>query len=830
MNYNGEKPERSGERTICSLTQIWYLLLFLLLLSGSGVSAEIVPGFAGIPTDGPTPLTVSFIDQSVSVALITGYLWDFGDGSSNSTEKNPNHTYIGIGRYNVSLTVTDTNGVSNTITMPRYIHVRPSEYPAVMFAATPQNGTTSQAVLFLDQSELDPAVPDEMYTYIWNFGDGSLSDASNTRNIQHTYTRPGEYTTQLQIQDQKGAKHNAPAPVIVTITNGTSTTSAAFTAIPVTGPTPLTVSFIDQSSNPSSITAYAWDFGDNETSSEKNPVHSYMGIGKYNVTLTITNADGMRVTTAKPSYVHVQPSEYPVVKYTALPLDTTVNQDVYFIDQSELDPAVSDEMYTYLWDFGDGSASNISNIRNVQHRYTKPGNYTTQLQIQDQKGAKFNAPTPVMITITNQTSPVQALFTANPLSGPVPLNVSFTDHSTSLVSISTYTWDFGDNSTSTQKNPVHTYMKTGTYDVTLTITNADGIQATTTEPAYIHVQPSKDLIVKFTAVPTNGTAPLNVLFTDQSVLDPTVPIEMYRFIWNFGDNTPVDRSNTRTIEHRYDRPGTYAAKLEIQDRHGRRNIWSNPVMITVTNQPTPVKALFTASPLTGSVPLPVFFVDQSTGPIAHTQYMWDFGDGTSPSSEVNPIHTYGIAGTYNVTLKISNEFGSDVYVRKNYISVIPPHSYIITATASSNGAITPSGAVIVPDGADQSFTISPNSGSSIKDVQINGKSIGVVSTHNFNHVTSNQTIHADFATTVIPPDANFIADKDSGIVPLTVQFTDTSIGSPNSWFWNFGDGTNSVQQNPSHIYTKSGEYTVGLTIRNGNGMSEKRKLSFIIVT
>jgi PKD repeat protein len=647
MNHIGEKTKRNGE-SICSFTQILYLLFFLLLLSGSGVSAEILPGFAGVPADGSSPLTVSFIDQSISTAPIAGYLWDFGDGRSNSTEKNANHTYVGIGRYNVSLTVTDTYGKSNTTTVPRFIRVRPSEYPTVKFTATPQNGTVSQTILFLDQSELDPAVPDEMYNYLWNFGDGSSSAASNTRNARHTYSTPGVYTAQLQVQDQNGNTYNSPTPVVINITNGTAAVSALFAAVPTSGPAPLKVSFIDQSTSPVSITRYSWDFGDESAlSTEKNPTHNYTGVGRYPVSLTITDANGMNATTTQPAYIYVQPSEYPVVKFAAIPRNGTTSQAILFLDQSELDPAVPDELYNYIWNFGDGSVPDTSNTRNLQHIYTMPGVYTATLQIQDQKGATFNSASSVVINITNGTSPVTAAFTG--------------------------------------------------------------------------------------------------------------------------------------------------------------------------------------APLTGSAPLTVFFKDESRSPDHHNTYQWDFGDMTPPSSEKDPVHIYGDPGSYNVTLKISSAWGSDSLTREKYIRVSSEVSHIITATASQNGMITPSGQVFVPDGGNQSFVITPGSGYRIQDVVVNGKSEGPQSTYTFSNVRSNQTIHAEFTPQGLVPVANFNVNTRSGSVPLTVHFIDTSTGSPDSWYWTFGDGSNSILQNPVHTYTSSGQYTVALTVRNDRGMDEKQKLEYIIV-
>ena len=82
----------------------------------------------------------------------------------------------------------------------------------------------------------------------------------------------------------------------------------------------------------------------------------------------------------------------------------------------------------------------------------------------------------------------------------------------------------------------------------------------------------------------------------------------------------------------------------------------------------------------------------------------------------------------------------------------------------------------------------------------------------------------------IPPIANYAVNTTSGNVPLNVQFTDTSSNSPTSWLWNFGDGGTSTQQNPSHIYTTSGTYSVTLTATNSVGNNTIIKNKLITVT
>ncbi|AKB36566.1 cell surface protein [Methanosarcina siciliae C2J] len=82
----------------------------------------------------------------------------------------------------------------------------------------------------------------------------------------------------------------------------------------------------------------------------------------------------------------------------------------------------------------------------------------------------------------------------------------------------------------------------------------------------------------------------------------------------------------------------------------------------------------------------------------------------------------------------------------------------------------------------------------------------------------------------VAPVAAFTASPTSGDAPLTVNFTDESTGSPTSWFWDFGDGANASEQNPSHTYSAAGNYTVNLTVENAAGSDFESKSSYIEVS
>jgi PKD repeat protein len=81
----------------------------------------------------------------------------------------------------------------------------------------------------------------------------------------------------------------------------------------------------------------------------------------------------------------------------------------------------------------------------------------------------------------------------------------------------------------------------------------------------------------------------------------------------------------------------------------------------------------------------------------------------------------------------------------------------------------------------------------------------------------------------VVPDASFVADPLSGHIPLPVSFTDTSVGYPKAWLWDFGDGNTSTDQNPSHAYSAPGDYTVSLTVSSAYGADTETKTDYIAV-
>jgi len=234
-----------------------------------------------------------------------------------------------------------------------------------------------------------------------------------------------------------------------------------------------------------------------------------------------------------------------------------------------------------------------------------------------------------------------------------------------------------------------------------------------------------------------------------------------------------------------------------------------------------------------------------------------------------------------------------------------PTNFTITATAGPGGSISPPGVVSVPEGGSKTFTIAPNTGYQIADVQVDGRSEGPVPTYTFTNVIASHTIHATFISSdqyiinstanswsiiapkgklVYPATSNpgyitqakpgatlsdvlvdnesvgtveywtftnlssdhtihaesnpkagqvlvfFDAAPRAGKAPLVVQFTDQSYGTPNTWYWSFGDGSHASTQHPQHTFTVPGVYTVSLRAYNdqSGGTAQSNNLITVI--
>jgi PGF-pre-PGF domain-containing protein len=219
----------------------------------------------------------------------------------------------------------------------------------------------------------------------------------------------------------------------------------------------------------------------------------------------------------------------------------------------------------------------------------------------------------------------------------------------------------------------------------------------------------------------------------------------------------------------------------------------------------------------------VTFVDFS---INQATELLDFGDGSPASSTANVIHTYTAPGTYTANLTVANEVSSDSKLQTikvfkvgapvaNFTSncTVGPRQMSIAFIDTSTG-LPASWSWDFGDGNRSTDQNPVHEYSNVGNYSVTltvANSKGSDSIQKVNYITALPQ----------PLSSDFRSNLTNGIVPLTVQFNDTSTGSPASWNWNFGDGATSTEQNPTHTYFSAGTYNVNLLVSNADGPSSK---------
>jgi len=219
----------------------------------------------------------------------------------------------------------------------------------------------------------------------------------------------------------------------------------------------------------------------------------------------------------------------------------------------------------------------------------------------------------------------------------------------------------------------------------------------------------------------------------------------------------------------------------------------------------------------------VTFVDHSTN---QANELLDFGDNSPASSTANVVHTYAKSGVYKVNLTVANEISSDSMVQKITVIQATPPSADFTSNCTEGSRPLNIAFKDISTGLPDSWSWNFGDGNTSADKNpvhtYSSDGVYTVTLKVMNSKGSNSTQKINYITvSTKPPLSSFYSNITSGNIPLTIQFTDTSTGSPASWSWNFGDGTNSTEQNPMHIYFSAGTYDVTLVVSNANGSTSK---------
>ena len=545
---------------------------------------------------------------------------------------------------------------------------------------------------------------------------------------------------------------------------------ADFTADPPTGVAPVTVSFTDRSAG--TVVYWSWSFGDGEGSTSQNPSHTYNEIGTYSVTLTVS--DG--ITSSSQSKTITVIHSKSVADFIASPTSGAPPLTVSFTDTS------GGGNTGWLWEFGDGGTSTD---QNPIHTYSNPGIYSVTFRTSEPGGIS-DPRTITVVAYDPLIHPPVANFSVFPMLGLVPFAAEFVDTTTG--NVIGWHWDFGDGTTSTDRNPSHTYATAGIYTVSLTATGPGGSDTYTRADCIVVATPPVPGIDQYTKILLHGDGADG----GTTIADSSTYAHAPSSVSQASTSTAHRKFGTASLSFNSVGSIRYPSSTDWQFRGGRD---------------------FTIDAW-------VYSLDNKGGGICGnlvprdlTQWAFAVSDG---------YLKFFVGGNWNIVSAVpvpANQWVHVAAVRYQgrislYINGVQTGN---TSTTSISESSTPSLSIsdIFASFSDSSWAFHGY----IDEFRLSN---GIARwTENFTPPSS------PYGTSV--PSAAFTASVGEGTAPLAVQFTDTSGGTVTEWLWDFGDGTTSTIPNPNHLYSAPGTYTVSLTVTGPNGSDTRIRADCIIV-
>jgi PKD repeat protein len=476
--------------------------------------------------------------------------------------------------------------------------------PKAEFFASPTEGCIPLTVVFTDLSSNDPT------QWQWTFPGGTPS-TSTQRNPVVIYKAYGLYDVTLKVTNPYG--------------NSTVTYKQYIfaNAKPVASfKTNIIERWVRFTNTSLYDGTYEWDFGDGETSNDRDPDHTYADDGVYDVVLRAENDCGVNEIKVRITIVTT-----PVALFTA---DTTAGCATLKVKYTNLS---SKNVTSWAWDFPGGTPSTSTLFEPVVE-YKTHGVFDVRLTA---KNSKYKATAEKLMYIHVDSLPVSAFDTTMN-----DKEVSFTNKS---IFAKTWEWDFGDGKKSTELNPVHTYTP-GSYLATLTVTNPCGTKTFTKQ-----IIIGNSFSVGFKIDQSKGCVPYTVQYTNTSI-----GASFYQ--WTFPGGTPSSSTEQNPLVV-YNNPGLFEAVLLAGN--------STDTAFVVGADKIEVLAVPEGDYTSAVSGSDVYFTNQSK---FGSDYQWDFGDGNT-SVETSPIHHYAAEGEYTVRMITTNLCGSDTTIHVIAVYLIP---------------------------------------------------------------------------------------------------------------------------------------------------------------
>lgn len=716
--------------------------------------------------------SISFFDSSeICFGNIINWGWSFGDGEF-SNDQNPKHLYSSSGVFNVTLTITDNS--NQTSSYNRNITIR--ERPDANFIFT-DNSCSGTPVVFIDSTISS---------------DGNITNWSwlinNTVSINNTaissFATPGLYPVQLIITTEFGCSDTSikqitiePTPIAdFSISNTCVNESAVFTNL--------------TDSNSISNVNYLWQIDTFLNTTITNPTYQFpSNNGIYGISLIANSSNGCADTIIKSVLIGNKPN--PDFLLSA---DTICQNSLFSITDNST-PGLSNTINNRKWEMGNGVTINDS--LSFTYAYSNPGVYQIQLTTY----SPTDCDSTISKTIVVVASPIANYSASDACLGS---NTQFADLSTSPSGTFINSWllNYGDNSQTSNPNSTHIYQNEGSYTTSLIVTSNIGCSDTSVILAIVHPLP----IANFEA--DDACSGQTVLFTDSTTI---VSGNINNWSWTFGNN--LGNSNLQSPSFIFQNNFAYPVQLISSSNFG----CSDTITKYIVVEKTPDVSIISNDNCEGI--FSQFNYSLISSASTNLAFLWNFGDSTS-SFQPNPSHLYAGAGSYYLTLEVTDLTNGCAITKIDSLNINPNP----LADFNFSNACIGKEIILNEDCSISSGSISNYSWNINNTQTLQGNTVSFISNQTGIQnttlvVTSNLGCKDSISKpiTIYPnPTVVFTSDITYGAPPLTINFDNTS--SNGNYLWNFGDGSNTSSIiNPSHVYFDTGSYQVNLYVTSQYG-------------
>lgn len=774
--------------------------------------------------NGCDPLVVSFTNTSSTTNPIATSVWNFGDGQTYTGNVPPPHVYS-VGVYNVTLSITTSNGCTGTITKNNFIKV--GKVNTVNFSVNTSPACVKTEVNFLNTSVISAPYTAGEVTYDWNFGDGNSSAVENPKN---TYMLDTGYYDVSLIVAFRGCKDTLLKQDAVRIKAPISKflPPQSLFCNPASFPVTVAVNDLSKIGKISDDCNMVWKWGDNQSTAFDDididdanlgsTSHNYSTYGSYKITQIIYNTTNGCVDSTD-YMIHISKIDAAML---ALANDSVcVGSPLALNDNSTSTHPLS----TFIWSMG-----NQQTVSGAQTSYAYPvyGVYTIKLISKNLVGCLDSAFFSPLVALANPS----ALISANDNIGCSPFSVTFTNSSSvenNGVPLKSYLFSFQDGTPSQTTTSLatvvnHTFATEGNYPVSLVATDKFGCSS---PPAVVTIS-----VVKPTA---NFSLPTVVCNLDTVLIaDASAGIAPLSYKWFIdGAQQSTASSFSKSFVEPYSATQAsfnHVVKLIVTDNEGCKDTLEKTIIISkpkaliahnFSGASTNSQGQFLCPPLFAS------YLDSSLSYGNIASYYWTFGDGKS-SVLANPVNTYSYPGVYTIKYSIVDEFGCKADTTlANFLTIFGP-----SAAPFHTQDLTVCGQNVVFDIGQYSNVTgtiwSLGDGSKTEDSLHFTHTYLNVSTYYPSVVVSdsNNCQVTYFMDSIVIPNnginASFVPSLLTVELGQYVTFTDQSTGVNQlvSWTWDASNNapiTNTTPASVTTSYNLPGDYPVILLIKDSKG-------------